>query len=167
MRCLGGSGAGVPVGGDFSLNNKQRSFDVYASPTVSRFFTAQRLLAFLTIAALLFVCIVHPAHASEAATGLEWETPLQAVVRSITGPVAFGIAFLGIVVCGAILIWGGEINEFVRRIVMVILVVSVIMFAGNILRRLWAGGAATITPPAVQQPHTSIARAIALDGPVS
>ena len=124
------------------------------------------LLWLLLLGFVAWIVLCNPAHASEAATGLEWETPLQAVVRSITGPVAFGIAFLGIVVCGAILIWGGEINEFVRRIVMVILVVSLIMFAGNILRRLWAGGAATITPPAVQQPHTANRTAIALDGRV-
>jgi len=91
-----------------------------------------------------------PAQASEASTGLEWEAPLQAIQRSITGPVAFAISFLGICVCGFILIWGGEINEFVRRMVMVILVVAVIMFAGNILRRMFAGGAATIPPPAVE-----------------
>lgn len=107
------------------------------------------LLAFAVIASLF---VLNPAHASEATTGLEWESPFQAFYRSITGPVAFGIAFLGIVVCGAILIWGGEINEFVRRMVMVILVVAVIMFAGNILRRMFAGGAATIPAPAVVQP---------------
>ncbi len=90
------------------------------------------------------------ASASEASTGLEWEAPLQAVQRSLTGPVAFAISFLGICVCGFILIWGGEINEFVRRMVMLILVIAVIMFAGNILRRMFAGGAAVIPAPAVE-----------------
>jgi type IV secretion system protein VirB2 len=107
----------------------------------------------LAIAALLFLCMTHPAHASEAATGLEWENPFIAFYKSITGPVAFGIAFLGIVVCGAVLIWGGEINEFVRRMVMVILVVAVIMFAGALLRRMFAGGAATITPRRLNNPR--------------
>lgn len=90
------------------------------------------------------------AYASEAATGLEWEAPFQAFYRSITGPIAFGVAFLGMCVCGFVLIWGGEINEFVRRMVMVILVIAIIMFAGNILRRMFAGGAATITPVVTQ-----------------
>ncbi len=31
---------------------------------------------------------------------------------------------MGIVAAGAMLIWGGEINEFVRRIIMLILVIS-------------------------------------------
>ena len=98
-------------------------------------------------AALLLLLVAGPAFGSETGTGMEWEAPIQSFYRSITGPVAFAIAILGIVVCGAILIWGGEINEFVRRFVMVILVVSVIMFAGPLLRRMFAGGAALITPP--------------------
>lgn len=113
----------------------------------------RRLIVLATMAlCVLWMLLCNPAHASEAGTGLEWETPFQAVYRSITGPVAFGVSFLGICVCGFILIWGGEINEFVRRMVMVILVVAVIMFAGNLLRRMFAGGAAVITPPAVEQP---------------
>ncbi|MFM2287728.1 MAG: hypothetical protein RL684_871 [Pseudomonadota bacterium] len=131
-----------------------------ANLIVSEFFTAKRVLPLLALALLLVLCVLHPAHASEAATGMEWETPFQSFYRSITGPVAFGIAFLGIVVCGAILIWGGEINEFVRRMVMVILVVAVIMFAGNILRRMFAGGAATIPAVTVVQPLASGAPAL-------
>ncbi|MEO8010415.1 MAG: TrbC/VirB2 family protein [Dokdonella sp.] len=103
------------------------------------------------VAILLLLTLSSQAFASEAGTGLEWETPFQAFYRSITGPIAFGVSFLGLVVCGALLIWGGEINEFVRRMVMVILVIAVIMFAGNILRRMYAGGAAVIPAPVVTQ----------------
>lgn len=110
-------------------------------------------LGFAAVVAV-FLLLAGPAHASEASTGLEWEAPFQAVYRSITGPVAFGVAFLAIVVCGFVLAWGGEINEFVRRMVMVILVVAIIMFAGTMLRRMFSGGASLITPPAVTQPAT-------------
>lgn len=100
--------------------------------------------------ALVLAVLLSPAAAmaSSATTGMPWETPFQAFYKSITGPVAFGISFLGIVVCGATLVWGGEINEFVRRGVMLILVVAIIMFAASILSTLFAGGAATIVPPA-------------------
>lgn len=108
------------------------------------------LVVLLLLAFVGWLILCGHAHAGEAGTGLEWETPFQAFYRSITGPIAFGVAFLGICVCGMVLIWGGEINEFVRRMVMVILVVAVIMFAGNLLRRMFAGGAATITPVAAQ-----------------
>lgn len=125
------------------------------------FFGAGSFQVFALLALLFLALSPELAFASEAATGLEWETPFIAFYRSITGPIAFGISLLGMVVCGAILIWGGEINEFVRRMVMLIMVVAVIMFASNILRRLFAGGAATIGPaistPAERSPTRNAA----------
>jgi len=73
--------------------------------------------------------------------GLPWETPLQTFAASISGPVAFVMSLMGIVVCGAMLIWGGEINEFVRRFIMVILVVALLVFSSNILSTLFGVGA--------------------------
>ena len=81
-----------------------------------------------------------------AATGggsLPWETPLQTLRDSITGPVAYAVSLMGIVVAGAMLVWGGEINEFVRRMIMLILVISLIIFASNILSTLFNAAAAT------------------------
>ncbi len=73
--------------------------------------------------------------------GLPWETPLDTLVQSIRGPVAYGISLLGIVSAGAMLVWGGEINEFVRRVIMLVLVISLIVFAGNILTTLFSSAA--------------------------
>lgn len=73
------------------------------------------------------------AASSGSAQGLPWEGPIEKLRNSLSGPVAFAIALLGIVVCGAMLIWGGEISEFVRRIIMLVLVVSVIVFANSLL----------------------------------
>jgi type IV secretion system protein VirB2 len=82
------------------------------------------------------------AHAGTVAgAGLDWETPLQKFSDSIKGPVAFVIALMGIVVTGASLIWGGEINEFVRRLVMMIMVISLIVFATSLLSNLFGVGA--------------------------
>ena len=75
--------------------------------------------------------------ASTAGGALPWETPLQAIRDSITGPIAYAISLIGIVVAGAMLVWGGEINEFVRRIIMLILAISLIVFAANILATLF------------------------------
>lgn len=91
---------------------------------------------------LLLLLIPHVAHATPAASGnLPWESPLKKFTDSISGPVAFGISLLGIVVCGAMLIWGGEINEFARRFIMVILVVAILVFANSILQNLFNKGA--------------------------
>lgn len=71
----------------------------------------------------------------------EWETPLTKVVTSVTGPVAFGISAIGVVVSGGMLMWGGEINEFGRRIIMVVLVIALIVTATNLLQTLFGVGA--------------------------
>ena len=103
----------------------------------------------ILIGAVLAVLVLFPdqAHASSSGGGgLEWETPLQKFGDSIKGPVAFVISLLGIVVTGAMLIWGGEINEFVRRFVMVILVISLLVFAASILSDLFGVGAVIELP---------------------
>ena len=85
---------------------------------------------------LVFLTLAFPEIAQAAA--LPWETPLKVVSDSIKGPVAYAIALMGIVVAGATLIWGGEINEFVRRLIMLILVISLIVFASTILTTLFS-----------------------------
>jgi len=41
------------------------------------------------------------------------------------------------VVAGAMLVWGGEINEFARRIIMLVLVISLIVFSTQLLSTLF------------------------------
>ena len=73
--------------------------------------------------------------------GLPWEGPLDKLRRSFSGPVAFVIALLGIIACGSTLIWGGEISEFPRRIIYVVLVVCLIVFANTLLTGALFSGA--------------------------
>jgi len=97
----------------------------------------------LALPALLVFLIAFPEHAlaSSTGSGLQWETPLQKVRDSITGPVAYAVSLMGIVVTGAILVFGGEINEFVRRVIMLVLVVSLMVFATDLLSTLFSAGA--------------------------
>ena len=95
------------------------------------------LLLFSAI--LLLPSLAHAA--STGGSGLEWETPLQKIRDSVAGPVAYAISLLGIVVTGAILVFGGEINEFVRRLIMLVLVISLMVFAADLLNTLFNKGA--------------------------
>ena len=104
---------------------------------------APRAALFWTLV-LLALIVLFPALAHAASTGgsgLEWETPLQKIRDSVTGPVAYAISLLGIVVTGAILVFGGEINEFVRRLIMLVLVISLMVFAADLLNTLFNKGA--------------------------
>jgi type IV secretion system protein VirB2 len=92
-------------------------------------------LAYAVLAAAIIAMTPEAAFAQSA---LPWETPLETLTNSIKGPVAYFISLLGIVVAGAMLIFGGEINEFVRRLIMLVLVISLIIFSSNVLSTLFS-----------------------------
>lgn len=56
---------------------------------------------------------------ASSSSGMPWESPLSKVVDSITGPVAFGISTLGVVVAG------------------MSLVIALIVFATNVLSSIF------------------------------
>ena len=66
-------------------------------------------------------------------SGLPWEKPIEKIVASISGPVAFGISLLGLIGAGAGLIWGGEMSTFMKTLLYVVLVISLIVFAKNLI----------------------------------
>ena len=79
---------------------------------------------------------------------MPWDGPMALFVASITGPWAGGIALLAIVISGAMLIFGGELNQFARTMVFIILVLALIIGAAAFLTGLGIVGAVgpTSTP---------------------
>ncbi|MBN2768432.1 MAG: TrbC/VirB2 family protein [Campylobacterales bacterium] len=77
-------------------------------------------------------------------SGLPWEGPLMKMVDSIKGPVAFGVSVIAIVAAGAGLIFGGEIGTFMKSAIILALIISLIVFAVNILSTAFGIGSALI-----------------------
>lgn len=73
--------------------------------------------------------------------GLPWEGPLQQIQQSITGPVAGFIALAAVAVAGGMLIFGGELNDFARRLMYVVLVAGILLGATQIVGLFGASGA--------------------------
>jgi type IV secretory pathway VirB2 component (pilin) len=99
---------------------------------------------FLLLLALILLAAFHPHTAQAAAAGggsLPWDTPLTTLKNDISGPVAFTISLLAMVACGAALVFGGEIHEFIRRIIMLVLVASFIVGVTNLASGLGITGA--------------------------
>ena len=65
-------------------------------------------------------------------TKMGWESSR----KSLEGPVPFAISLVGIVACGAMLIFGGEISGFMRTMVFIVLVVAVIVQASSVVSLL-------------------------------
>jgi type IV secretion system protein VirB2 len=97
------------------------------------------LIAALVVAPVVLASI-GPALASSGG-GLPWEGPLQQIQESITGPVAGAIALAAVAIAGGMLIFGGELNDFARRLVYVVLVAGILLGATNIVGLFGATGA--------------------------
>lgn len=100
----------------------------------------QHFLSGATLALLLSVSLAEPALASSGGR-LPWESPLQQIQQSITGPVAGFIALAAVAIAGAMLIFGGELNDFARRLCYVALVGGVLLGATQIVALFGATGA--------------------------
>lgn len=98
------------------------------------------ILALITFATIS-MSLAEPALASSGGGGLPWESPLQQIQQSITGPVAGFIALAAVAIAGAMLIFGGELNDFARRLCYVALVGGVLLGATQIVALFGATGA--------------------------
>jgi type IV secretion system protein TrbC len=77
-----------------------------------------------------FLLLPEQAHANTATGGgLPWEDPINKLVNSMIGPVALGMILLGLV--GGVwgFMTGGEINGFVRSMVVMVLAGSILAAA--------------------------------------
>jgi len=70
---------------------------------------------------------------ARAQQALPWEGPLKSVQDSLTGPVARAIGVIALAVTGGMLAFGGELSDFTKRILMVVLALSVMLLANSFL----------------------------------
>ena len=72
---------------------------------------------------------------------LPYESWLTNLRNSVTGPVAFALAMIGIVVAGGVLIFGGDLNGFFRTLIFVVLVMALLVGAQNMMSSFFGRGA--------------------------
>lgn len=102
----------------------------------------ERMLIVAIISILLALSALDSAFASTSGGGnLPWESPLQQIQQSITGPVAGFIALAAVAVAGGMLIFGGELNDFARRLMYVVLVAGILLGATQIVALFGSSGA--------------------------
>lgn len=119
------------------------------------------------LATLFCAALAAPALASSGGS-LPWEGPLEQIQESITGPVAGAIALAAMAIAGGMLIFGGELNDFARRLVYIVLVAGILLGATTIVGLFGATGAsigitAMSLPGTVSQPM-SVARGEGANG---
>jgi type IV secretory pathway VirB2 component (pilin) len=99
------------------------------------------MLKKLITAAIAAACLVPAALASSTGGGaLPYESWLIRIQESLTGPVAFSVALIGIVTCGATLIFmGGEIGRFMRSLIYLVLVMTMLVGANSLMTQFFHG----------------------------
>ncbi|WEL55645.1 TrbC/VirB2 family protein [Pseudomonas kermanshahensis] len=98
---------------------------------------------YLAFSFLLLAVMVAPENAFAAGTGggLPYESWLENLRKSVTGPVAFALSIIGIVVAGGVLIFGGDLNGFFRSLIFLVLVMALIVGANNIMQSFFTSSA--------------------------
>ena len=105
----------------------------------------KRSLLALAVMAFSIIAAASPAFASSGGS-LPWEGPLEQIQESITGPVAGYIALAAVAIAGGMLIFGGELNDFARRLMYVVLVAGILLGATTIVGLFGATGASIGLP---------------------
>ena len=86
--------------------------------------------------------------AGDAGGSIEvFQRPLDAVTALFTGPIAAAFSLLGIIVCGLMLVFGGEIGDFTKKFLILVLVICLIVGANQIITGFFTGGATLNVPP--------------------
>ena len=76
--------------------------------------------------------------------GLPWETPLNRVAQSMTGPVALSISLIALMVAGGTLVFGGELSEFARRSSVAVLAIAFLVMGAGFMTALFGVGGAVV-----------------------
>lgn len=103
-----------------------------------------RWIPIVLVGSLLAIELLLPstAHAATAGgTGLPWETPLQRIVDSFLGPIAVGMCLIGFVAGVWRFMTGGEMDGFVRSMVVMALSGSILIAARPFINSLFGVGA--------------------------
>jgi type IV secretory pathway VirB2 component (pilin) len=105
------------------------------------------LLLVATLAILAVTVMSDPAFASSGG-GLPWETPLNKVKDSLSGPVALAVGVIAFFAGGAMLVFGGEMTDFARRAALVVLACGFLLGGSNLLTTLYGTTSTSIGAPA-------------------
>lgn len=105
-------------------------------------FHAKNFVLALLLLIVALVAMPEIAHASQGTGGgLPYEDWLTSLRNSVTGPVAFTVSIMGLVIAGSVLIFGGELNAFFRTLIFLVLVMSFLVGAQNFMASFFGRGA--------------------------
>jgi type IV secretion system protein TrbC len=88
---------------------------------------------------ILMSMLALPGRVWAASSGptLPFEGPLRMLANALGGPVALSIAIIALMATGAVLVFGGELNEFARRACLLVLAISFLVSGSAFMTTLF------------------------------
>jgi type IV secretion system protein TrbC len=93
---------------------------------------------------MLAAIMCSEAKANTTGTGMPWETPLQTIQSSITGPTAIGIGIICLAIGGITAAVGDELNGIVRKLINIVVAVGIGVSATPLVTNLFGVSGALI-----------------------
>jgi len=104
--------------------------------------TESQFLLCFGLAVIMLLVVGNNAYAGTATGGaLPYESWLTSLQSSVTGPVAFALSIIGIVIAGGVLIFGGDISGFFRTLIFIVLVMALLIGAQNMMSGFFGNAA--------------------------
>lgn len=115
-----------------------------------------QLILWVGLFTIILLTIGNDAYAgTTTGGGLPYESWLTSLRDSVTGPVAFTLSIVGIVVAGGVLIFGGDLNGFFRTLIFMVLVMAFLVGAQNMMSSFF--GSAAVISWTTDPTHSSLA----------
>jgi type IV secretion system protein VirB2 len=96
-------------------------------------FMALLVQCFFVLVLWLLLSDMALAQNNAAAAGDPWGSSLTKLKGLLNGTVARGIGTIALFAAGGMLVFGGELNEFTKKILMVVLAVAVMVLGGGMI----------------------------------
>ena len=92
-------------------------------------------------AALMMPASAWATTAAGSGGGMPWESPLGKLQSSISGPIAYALALAGVIGAGGALIFGGDMNGFLRTVIVLVGFIALLISAPSVLSSFSSSGA--------------------------
>jgi type IV secretory pathway VirB2 component (pilin) len=120
-------------------------------------FNKKRPNTYLTLSLGIGLSLLsHPALASTADDIFGSTSPIEKLVSFMTGPLAFMIVIIGIVVMGGMLIFGNDLSGFGRRIMLLVLGGGLVLGAVQVVGALFATSTSGAIYEAAEDPTADV-----------
>lgn len=98
----------------------------------------------VSVAGLLAFLTSLPAHAAATGGLSQLEGPITTISKSLTGPVALAVGLIGMMIAGGMLVFGGELGDWGKRMTYLGLVLALLLTANQFIPQLFPNASAVV-----------------------